>query len=149
MAEVPRPEHLTNTVWRDDTFFQQFPLNLDTVLDYFSRSPFYVIECNNEECKRRGLPTSALRCGAWVLGLVLEADSDQPCTCTLCGLTGLQDTKRCLIVSIIFPWVLCEGWVVHNQNMPFCGCGVAGRPEERQLLQWTFTYMRLVCSKEA
>ena len=57
------PEDLTSTVWRDDTFFHQFPLNLQTVLDYFSRSPFYVPNCNNEECKRQGLPESALRCG--------------------------------------------------------------------------------------
>jgi hypothetical protein len=58
------PADLSSTVWRDDTFFQQFPLNVHTVLDYFSRSPFYVPGCNNEECKRRCLPIDALPCVA-------------------------------------------------------------------------------------
>lgn len=51
---------LTSTTWRDETFFQQFALNQHTVLEYFSRSPFYVPQCNNEECKRQGLPISML-----------------------------------------------------------------------------------------
>ena len=64
MAAAPVPDNLSSTVWRDDTFFQQFPLNLDTVLDYFSRSPFHLPDCNNDECKRQGLPLSELRCSA-------------------------------------------------------------------------------------
>lgn len=49
-------------VWRDDAFFTQFPLNLDTVLDYFALSPFYVPGCRNDEAKRQGVPLEALRC---------------------------------------------------------------------------------------
>lgn len=58
----PVPEDLTSTVWRDDNFFQHFELNQHTVLDYFAASPFYDSQCNNEECRRRGLPLDALQC---------------------------------------------------------------------------------------
>ena len=49
-------------MWRDETFLQQFALNVHTALDYFSRSPFYAPGCNNDECKRQGLPLTALQC---------------------------------------------------------------------------------------
>ena len=61
-AATAAAENLKHTVWRDDTFFTQFPLNVHTVIDYFSRSPFYDHRCNNEECKRQGLPLDHLRC---------------------------------------------------------------------------------------
>lgn len=60
--QTPAEPDLKYTVWRDDTFFAQFPLNVHTVIDYFSRSPFYDHRCNNEECKRQGMPPDNLRC---------------------------------------------------------------------------------------
>jgi hypothetical protein len=61
-AAAPSADDLKHTVWRDDTFFTMFPLNVYTVIDYFSRSPFYDEKCNNEECKRHGMPLENLRC---------------------------------------------------------------------------------------
>jgi len=50
--------------WRDDVFLGQSPLNQGTVMDYFARSPFYSVNCNNEECKRLGLGLNMLQCAS-------------------------------------------------------------------------------------
>lgn len=60
-ADAPAVSNLTHTCWRDDSFFRQWALTQQTVLDYFARSPFYVPTCNNEECKRQGLSLDLLR----------------------------------------------------------------------------------------
>ena len=62
-TEATVVEDLTGLQWRDDVFLGSGPLNQHTVMDYFSRSPFYSPNCNNEECKRQGLGTDKLQYG--------------------------------------------------------------------------------------
>lgn len=49
-------EDLTGTVWRDDQWLRAFPLTFPSALDYFSLSPFYDRNCNNELAKQQGMP---------------------------------------------------------------------------------------------
>eukprot|EP01025_Chloroclados_australasicus_P048114 TRINITY_DN5437_c0_g2_i2.p2 TRINITY_DN5437_c0_g2~~TRINITY_DN5437_c0_g2_i2.p2 ORF type:complete len:102 (+),score=5.70 TRINITY_DN5437_c0_g2_i2:189-494(+) len=57
----PLPDNMLSTVWRDDTFLHSTTLDVHTVLKYFSRSPFYDPNCNNEECERQGRSLEDLR----------------------------------------------------------------------------------------
>lgn len=64
------PQGLTGISWEDKAWLLHFPFNRDTVLDYFSNSPFYDRTCNNEQvrhaqpclagsCRRRRAPAAA------------------------------------------------------------------------------------------
>ncbi len=55
MASEPQPEDQTSVQWRDNAWLAAYPLDVHTVLDYFAFSPFYDLNCNNEEAKRRGV----------------------------------------------------------------------------------------------
>lgn len=64
-ADVQQPvsnetEDLTASMWRDDEWLKFYPLNAHTAIDYFSLSPFYTMDCNNEKAKLKGMPTSAI-----------------------------------------------------------------------------------------
>jgi len=47
-------------MWRDDEWLKFYPLNVHTAIDYFSLSPFYDMNCNNEKAKQQGLQPSAI-----------------------------------------------------------------------------------------
>jgi hypothetical protein len=47
-------------MWRDEEWLKFYPLNAQTAIDYFSLSPFYTMDCNNEKAKLKGLPPSAI-----------------------------------------------------------------------------------------
>jgi mediator of RNA polymerase II transcription subunit 6 len=53
-------DDLTHVSWRDNFFLANFPLTQDTVLDYFSGSPFYDASCNNEQVRMQGLDPAVL-----------------------------------------------------------------------------------------
>ncbi|GJQ11393.1 hypothetical protein GpartN1_g3184.t1 [Galdieria partita] len=53
-------DDLAHLSWRDNWFLANFPLTSDTVLDYFSGSPFYDPSCNNEQIRMQGLDPSVL-----------------------------------------------------------------------------------------
>lgn len=42
------PEDVSTTCFKDVVWLQSFPLTADSILDYFSQSPFYDRSCNNE-----------------------------------------------------------------------------------------------------
>jgi hypothetical protein len=43
----PDPD-LSTSAWRFEAWIHQYPLNLQTILDYFKHSNFYIRTCNNE-----------------------------------------------------------------------------------------------------
>lgn len=51
---------MSDIVWSDPEWLQFFPLNAFTVLDYFARSSFYDVNCNNEKLRQQGLDLSKL-----------------------------------------------------------------------------------------
>lgn len=53
-------QDLTASMWRDDEWLKFYPLNVHTAIDYFSLSPFYSMDCNNEKAKLKGMPPSAI-----------------------------------------------------------------------------------------
>lgn len=60
LCTMQAPPDLAATVFRDDPWLAAYPLNRATVLDYFSNSPFYVLDCNNERAKQQGLDVTHL-----------------------------------------------------------------------------------------
>eukprot|EP00743_Colponemidia_sp_Colp-15_P008075 GILK01008750.1.p1 GENE.GILK01008750.1~~GILK01008750.1.p1 ORF type:complete len:198 (-),score=29.87 GILK01008750.1:375-929(-) len=59
MADVR--EDQTNLSWKDPMWLQYFPLNAQTVLDYFALSIFYDRTCNNETCRMQRLELDKLK----------------------------------------------------------------------------------------
>ncbi|EME29637.1 Mediator of RNA polymerase II transcription subunit 6 [Galdieria sulphuraria] len=53
-------EDLAHLSWRDNWFLANFPLTQETVLDYFSGSPFYDPSCNNEQIRMQKLDPEVL-----------------------------------------------------------------------------------------
>ena len=51
---------MSDIVWSDPEWLQFFPLNALTVLDYFARSSFYDVDCNNEKLRQKGQDLSKL-----------------------------------------------------------------------------------------
>ncbi|KAL1495790.1 hypothetical protein AB1Y20_016652 [Prymnesium parvum] len=51
MADAPADDQLLGVTWEDGLWLQNFPLNRETVLDYFSNSQFYDRTCINEQVK--------------------------------------------------------------------------------------------------
>lgn len=54
-------EDLTGVMWNDRVWTSYFPLNENTVMDYFSLSQFYDPRCNNELIKMQRLDTSLMQ----------------------------------------------------------------------------------------
>ncbi|KAL6078717.1 Mediator of RNA polymerase II transcription subunit 6 [Balamuthia mandrillaris] len=55
-----KEEDQTGISFKDSAWLKAFPLNSQTVLDYFSLSSFYDRTCNNEQCKMQGRDLSFL-----------------------------------------------------------------------------------------
>jgi hypothetical protein len=60
LSALREPSDQTSIAWRDDAFLSTYPLDRRTVLDYFSGSPFYDRQCNNEVARSRGLGVESL-----------------------------------------------------------------------------------------
>lgn len=62
-------EDLTSLTWTDREWLAHFPLihtaNASTVLEYFSRSPFYDRSCLNEQYKMQRLELTAFEKVSW------------------------------------------------------------------------------------
>lgn len=61
MAEQQDQQSPLQTAYYDPMWVEHVGLSLHNVLDYFARSPFYDKSCNNEDCRRKGLPLSHMR----------------------------------------------------------------------------------------
>jgi len=61
MAQQHEGQDLTGISWVDLAWISQFPLNRDTVLAYFSNSPFYEKTCNNEVLKMQKLNADTIK----------------------------------------------------------------------------------------
>lgn len=63
MDGVNTTADLTDTCWRDDLWLHYNQLNSANVIrEYFSLSPFYDANCNNEILKQQNLEPAKLRC---------------------------------------------------------------------------------------
>eukprot|EP00871_Galdieria_phlegrea_P005695 jgi/Galph1/612/GphlegSOOS_G5371.1 len=51
---------LAHVSWKDNWFLANFPLTSETILDYFSASPFYDTSSNNEQVRMQGLDPQVL-----------------------------------------------------------------------------------------
>ncbi|KAH7825643.1 putative mediator of rna polymerase ii transcription [Monocercomonoides exilis] len=71
-----KSKDLHHTSWRDDAWLLHNPLNMETVMEYFSRSSFYDHECNNEVVKMQQLPAERLRTLRGVEFSIEDHDTD-------------------------------------------------------------------------
>lgn len=67
-------QDLTGVVWQDKQWLSLFPLDVNTVLDYFALSQFYDSRCNNELIKMQRLDKGLLK----TLSGIEYALSDSP-----------------------------------------------------------------------
>jgi len=61
--------------WRFEAWINTYPLNRNTVLDYFKHSHFYDRTCNNEQILMQKLPSSTIKT---LVGIEYEVENEGP-----------------------------------------------------------------------
>jgi len=73
VKETEEQPDLATVSWRFEAWTREFPLNKNTVLDYFKHSPFYDRQCNNELILQQGADVSKLKS---LTGIEYEIDTE-------------------------------------------------------------------------
>eukprot|EP00188_Purpureofilum_apyrenoidigerum_P002928 Plantae.Rhodophyta-Purpureofilum_apyrenoidigerum.ctg29741.p1 GENE.Plantae.Rhodophyta-Purpureofilum_apyrenoidigerum.ctg29741~~Plantae.Rhodophyta-Purpureofilum_apyrenoidigerum.ctg29741.p1 ORF type:complete len:232 (+),score=47.93 Plantae.Rhodophyta-Purpureofilum_apyrenoidigerum.ctg29741:202-897(+) len=96
-------EDLTSVSWNDTVFLSYFPLNKSTVLEYFSRSPFYDRSCLNEQYKMQRLELSAFERES---GVLFEVEGDLCIEPALFVISKLRRSKSLEVSTLAYYYVI-------------------------------------------
>mmetsp|Transcript_9250 Transcript_9250/g.27836 ORF Transcript_9250/g.27836 Transcript_9250/m.27836 type:complete len:234 (+) Transcript_9250:279-980(+) len=96
-------EDLTGVSWNDTVFLSYFPLNKSTVLEYFSRSPFYDRSCLNEQYKMQRLELSAFE---KVPGILFEVEADLCVEPALFVISKLKRSESLEVSTLAYYYII-------------------------------------------
>uniref|UniRef100_A0A7S2ZXB0 Mediator of RNA polymerase II transcription subunit 6 n=1 Tax=Rhodosorus marinus TaxID=101924 RepID=A0A7S2ZXB0_9RHOD len=108
-------ESLTSLSWNDKVWLSYFPLDKDTVLEYFARSPFYNRSCLNEQYKMQRLEISAFENVPGILYEVVHDLTNEPLLFVIAKLERAENlTVRTLAYYYIMNGVAYESPKAHS-----------------------------------